>query len=335
LIISAVCKLPNDIVSKSITLTSTLIGFLPHCIINPREQKHGVEIMFEGNFQQARLLIAGLGMMGGSFAMAASERKLFKSIEGYDITSPTIEKAIQIGAIQRGTDDLHDAISRTDIVVVATPLSSIIRICRDIGMMMDHPGLVMDLGSTKKDIVLEMEKLPQHIEAIGCHPVCGGFKPGIDYARADLFMGKTFVICPVKGKSPEAQTAAFQLAQKIGAKPCVIDAVTHDERVAVTSHLPYLLSVLLMQVATDRSQEDKEVWDLVGGGFRQVSSLSEAGKTIWKDILIMNQANMRDLIADLRTNLDQWETALFNHDEKWIGDVLANVREARIRLGDK
>jgi len=276
--------------------------------------------------ENSRMLVVGLGLMGGSLAMAVNSRHLCKIVRGVDRDPVTIKQAIEIGAIQSGSTELKAMLDETDIIVLATPVKSIVKTLKEIGNICQHPCVVLDLGSTKQEIVSAMTCLPNHIQAVGCHPMCGGFEPGIQHARADLFVNKPFITCPVPGKETSVLQLAHQLAIGLGAIAIEMTTEIHDERVAVVSHLPYFLSVLLMQVAQIRASEDDELMKIAAGGFARVSSLSQGSEAMWGDILLTNRANLQSLLNLIKEEIDQWLDILEREDENKIHEILSQVR---------
>lgn len=285
--------------------------------------------------QSARMVVVGLGLMGGSFALAASTRCLCRVVNGVDVDPEAVEHAIRIGAISTGTTDLASALSHADIIVLSTPVRTIIDHLRIIGETVTHPCVVLDFGSTKQEIVDAMRQLPAHIEAVGCHPMCGGFEPGIQHAQADLFVDKLLLICPMPEKDKGATRIVYQIANGIGAKPLVIETNAHDQRVAAVSHFPYFLSVLLMQVVETIAGQDEQVWQIAAGGFARMSSLALGSEAMWADIFLTNRTNMLHLLTLAKNEIDGWEKILENSDEHQVYKTLHRARQRRLLLEDK
>ena len=284
------------------------------------------------DLQIEKVTIIGLGLMGGSFGLALRKRGLFTEITGYDQDGEACRQAVAIGAVHKISNNFEEAVIDSDLVVLATPVSHIISYLDILPKAATKPCLVTDLGSTKKEIVEKMSTLPAHIDAVGGHPMCGGFTPGIKNANADLFQGKVFIICPVKTKNDLSKEVLEKIAASIGSIPIVMDETSHDRRVGAVSHLPYFMSTLLMQVAIQQFEKDPEMKKVAAGSFKMVTSLSLGSEEMWTDIFLSNQSNLTELLQTSKESIDQWITFLERDDRESVKRDLKRVRNQRIQL---
>jgi prephenate dehydrogenase len=188
----------------------------------------------------------------------------------------------------------------------------------------------MDVGSTKSDIVKEMEKLPERFDPVGGHPMCGKEKLTLENAEGSLFQDATFTLTPCQNTSTNARHFANQLAQTIGATPFWIDAATHDRWTAATSHFPYLVTAALT-LATP-----VDAAPLVGPGFRSTTRLAATPPSMMLDILSTNRENILESLDLFKEELDQIRTLLENNDQDHLLTLLKRCVERReqITLGE-
>lgn len=234
-----------------------------------------------------QMAVLGLGLMGGSFAMAARDAGLAPFIVGFDPDRDTLTQAVTSGVIEQAASDVRDAVMDANIIVLAAPVRAILSL---IDLMAPHvqPGsLVIDLGSTKREIVKRMASLPAGVRAVGGHPMCGKEVTGLDHAERDLFRDAAFALCPTSRTDDTAREHAGALAEALGARPLWLNADEHDHLVAAVSHLPYLLSVVLVRAALGGS--DERAWQLASSGFRDTSRLAASDAHMMLDILLTNR----------------------------------------------
>jgi prephenate dehydrogenase len=241
-----------------------------------------------------RLTIVGLGLMGGSLAMAL--RGKVARLTGVDADPATRQAALARGVVDSATSDLAEGVSNADGVVLATPVQTILRLLGTIGPHLTDGCLVMDLGSTKHTVVEAMNRLPPHVMAVGGHPMCGKEISGLAAAEATLFRGCRFVLCPT-GRSPEpALRLARALVEAVGADVVEMDAERHDRLTAAVSHLPYLLSVALVGAVKTVADEDPLAWRLAASGFHDTSRLAASQPIMMRDILLTNREASLDAL---------------------------------------
>jgi len=163
---------------------------------------------------------------------------------------------------------------------------------------------VVDLGSTKREIVRAMDALPEDTLAVGGHPMCGKETSGVDAADPELYRGCRFVVVPTRRSTPEAVAWVRDLARALGANPVEMEAGRHDSLVAAISHLPYLVSAALMNTVDDLSRDDDAVLELAAGGFRDTSRLAASNVTMMLDILTTNRDAVLEVAEAYRKHLD-------------------------------
>ena len=228
--------------------------------------------------------------MGGSFAGAL--RGQCKTVVGVDQNPDVVQRALARGYIDKGTTDLAKGVQKSDVVVLATPVRSIVKLLQSIGPLLKQDCVLMDLGSTKADILQAMEALPSHVQPLGGHPMCGKEISGIDAADADLYRDRTFILSPLPRTSERTLQLGKVLAHTVGAVPLVVEGKRQDFLVGTLSHLPYLLACALISTADKTTSPDPLAWKIVAGGYRDTSRVAGSDVTMMVDILSTN----RDLV---------------------------------------
>jgi len=275
--------------------------------------------------------IVGLGLMGGSLAWALRERRACREVVGVARREETVALALERGVVDRATCDLAEGVQEADIVVLATPVRTILRLLGEIGPLLPEGCLVMDVGSTKREIVAAMERLPPHIRPLGGHPMCGKEKAGLEAAEPGLYEGKAFVLTPLERTPPEAVELGRELVEAVGARPVLMDAERHDYIVAAVSHLPYLLACGLMAAVDDLAQSDDACWQLAASGFRDTSRLAASDVTMMLDILLTNRKPVLEALAAFERRLQELVSLLEKGDEGGLRvfmEVVAQKRES-------
>jgi len=275
--------------------------------------------------KDAQVTIVGLGLMGGSLAGALKKRGSCREVWGVARREETIKEAMRRGFINVGTCDLAEGVEQADLIVLATPVRTILELIPQVGSLAPAGCLLMDLGSTKARIVEAMKALPLYLQAIGGHPLCGKEASGIEAAEADLYEGATFVLTPLRRTSPEALALAQELVKAVGAQPLLMDAERHDRLVAAVSHLPYLLSVGLVAAAEEVAAEDELVWELAASGFRDTSRLAASDVTMMLDILLTNRQAVGETLSRFARQLDAIAHLLEANDEERLRNATQAV----------
>jgi len=278
----------------------------------------------------SRVVVIGLGLMGGSLAGALRGR--CRTVVGVARRSETVDLARGRGLIDRGTTDVRSAVANADIVVFATPVRIILRQLPEVGPLLPDGCLVLDLGSTKAQILEAMAALPPHVEPLGGHPMCGRELSGIEAADVSLYRERTFILSPLERTSAEAIERGRELVAAVGASPLLLDAARQDRLVATLSHLPYLLACSLVRTADATTSPDPAAWEIVAGGYRDTSRVAGSDVTMMLDILVTNRDAVLAAASVFRDKLDELTRLLAAEDEPALRDLLVASRTERRRM---
>lgn len=273
----------------------------------------------DASFETCTVHIVGLGLMGGSLAMAL--RGKVGRLTAEDIASGVIEDATA-----RGVIDGVGTVNEADVVVLAVPTHLIISLIPQLPV---RPGaLVIDLGSTKTRICQALDRLPPGVMAVGGHPMCGLAENGYRNAIPTLYQGARFVLCETRRTTDEARLIAEALVHAVGAQPLWMDRTRQDRLTALTSHLPHLLSFALMRLAMDGAAEDSALLELAAGGFDGATRLARTDAAMIVGMFSTNAELLRETAARLRAHLDHLE-ALLDEPEQLEQELSAIVAARR------
>jgi prephenate dehydrogenase len=235
------------------------------------------------------IAVLGLGLIGGSLALALQQSGLAKHIAGYDTNPGTTRRALEREAITHAYATAEEAVQQADMVVLAPPISVIPALLQRIAPSLKPGTLVTDTASTKAQVLQWASNLlPTSVSFVGGHPMAGKESSGIEMAEAGLFEGCTYCLTPTAQTSAEAIALLSEVVTHLGAHPLVLDAEQHDRLVASISHLPFVLSSALVQMVG--GEEDwPTLAHLAASGFRDMSRLAAGSPGMYRDICLTNK----------------------------------------------
>ena len=214
---------------------------------------------------------------------------------------------------------LDDISTQVDAIFLATPVRTILTLLDRLAKQVTEPCLVMDIGSTKREIVSRMERLPGNLHSIGGHPMCGREVSGIQQADALLYQNQPFILVPHSKTTEETIFFAQQVVHTIGSRAVMMEPKQHDRIVAAISHLPYLISCGLVGTAEATAQEESElVWEVAASGFRDTSRLAASDITMMLDILLTNRKAILNSVNQFKSQLDKLEHLIAAEEEELV-----------------
>jgi prephenate dehydrogenase len=246
-----------------------------------------------------RVAIFGVGLIGGSFALALRKAGFDGEIVGVS-SRKTIEAALALGVVDRGAD-AEEAVEQSDLIYLAQPIATILETLAWLGPRLRSGTIVTDAGSTKKRILDQACCNIQHSLFIGGHPMAGKERSGVQEAEAGLFEGRPYVLCPLDPKDTgDPRFEEFRdWIVRIGARPIVLDADEHDRLVAFTSHVPQLISTALASILADVEGAGA----VAGPGVMGLTRLAVSPFSIWRDIFKTNEKHIAEALARLIAKL--------------------------------
>ena len=277
-----------------------------------------------------QLGVIGCGLMGGSFALALKRAGLVKRVIGYSKSPSTTEKAKKLGVIDTTAESALLAVSGSDIVLIAVPVSATEAVFKSIRHLIEPGVLVMDVGSTKCDVVDAARRvLKEHIGSfVPAHPIAGKESAGIDHADATLYNSRQVILTPLPETAPELIQKATDVWSAIGAQVLRMTPENHDAAFAAVSHLPHLLAFAYFN-SVARQPAGRDFLSLAGPGFRDFTRIAASDPTIWRDILLANREEVLKQTSRLRYTLEAMELAIKSGNAQALEDMIRSASDAR------
>jgi len=296
--------------------------------------------------------VVGVGLIGASLAAALKKSDPEIQIKAVDRCAATIQKAEKLGIIDQGFTEIRNNLKDAELIFIAVPVAAIPSVIRKIKAGSKGKQLLVDAGSTKKEIMLQAEEILTGTKKIfiGGHPMAGSHKSGLDWHQVDLFKDAPFILTPWLNENrshlplKEALsdlTVDQQLLQQlkeliknIGAKVHVISAEEHDRCTAYLSHLPHLLSSALVNLSSSQNFESSFL-ELSGSGYRDMTRIAGSSPDLWQDIIMSNRKNLAELVNQYRVELKELQLNLENNKENKVYNFLARAAEIKNQSREK
>jgi prephenate dehydrogenase len=277
-----------------------------------------------------QLGVIGCGLMGGSFALALKRAGLVKRVIGYSKSPSTTEKARQLGVIDQAAESALLAVSGSDIVLIAVPVSATEATFKAIRHLVEPGVLVMDVGSTKRDVVdaarrVLKERIPSFVPA---HPIAGKEVAGISHADATLYNGRQVILTPLPQTSPELVQKATDCWAAIGSQVLRMTPENHDAAFAAVSHLPHMLAFAYFN-SVARQPAGRDFLSLAGPGFRDFTRIAASDPAVWRDVLMSNREEILKQTQRFRHTLDAMEHVMKSGNSEALEDLIRKASDAR------
>ncbi len=277
-----------------------------------------------------KVAVLGVGLIGGSIGLAARQR-LEAEVAGWGHNRSTVERAAELGAVDRVDDTVAAACGGADVVFCAAPVAALPELAREALAASGPEAVVTDAGSTKRGIV---EALGGDERFVGGHPLAGAETAGVENARADLFEGARWYLTPTERTDGTRYDRLQRVVAGLGARPQAIEAAVHDRLMATVSHLPHVLAnALLAQVVAELARDSERMPD-VGPSFRDATRVAGSNPTIWADIFAANGEAVGDAIDDAIERLAAARELIRAGGREEIAAWHAEAAAALERLGE-
>lgn len=277
-----------------------------------------------------QLGLIGCGLMGGSFALALKRAGLVRRVVGYSKSPSTTARAMQMGVIDVEAPSALLAVSGTDLVLLAVPVAATENTLKAIRHLLDPRMLVMDVGSTKRDVVDAARRVLKHDVGlfVPAHPITGREVSGVENADAGLYTGRQVILTPIERTQTAKIDKAEALWRALGCNVERMSPESHDAAFAAVSHLPHLIAFALMNGIT--SQDDGEKFlSLAGPGFRDFSRIAASDPHLWRDVLIANREELSRQSAQFKQALADFERLIANGQSDELERLINRASHAR------
>ena len=279
-------------------------------------------------FQQ--LGVIGCGLMGGSFALALKRAGLVKRVVGYSKSPSTTDRARKLGIIDVAAESALQAVSGSDIVLIAVPVAATETTFKAIRHLVEPGVLVMDVGSTKRDVVDAARRVLRERVAsfVPAHPITGKEVSGIQHADAALYSGRQVIITPLAQTPPEMVQKATDVWSAIGAQVLKMTPENHDAAFAAVSHLPHLLAFAYFSSVVNQPA-GRDFLSLAGPGFRDFTRIAAGSPELWRDVLVANREEVLKQSQRFRQALDALERVVREGNADALEGLIRGASEGR------
>ena len=281
-----------------------------------------------------KMTIIGVGLLGASLAKACKERDLVEEVAGYGRNRENLEKARALKIIDYCPTDLAEAVKDADLIVLCTPVTTIIPLIQNMIARIRPGALITDVGSVKEPIVKEAEKLvPKGVFFVGSHPIAGGENSGLEASTANLYQGAKCIVTPTDKTNNSALEKISALWQAVGMQIINLSAEEHDFVFGAVSHLPHIVVYALMNtLGSLRTQDNREVTAFSGAGLKDITRIASSDPVMWRDICLSNRNHSLDLIDRFQNKLDEIRSTIEKGDGQALKEEFIAANKYRLNV---
>lgn len=244
-----------------------------------------------------RMAVVGVGLIGGSLARILREKGEVGEIVGIGRTEKNLLRAVELGVIDRYSQDPCEGVRGADLVFLATPVRSIAAVLKRIAPSLSPGCIVTDGGSVKESVVAECEPLmPPGTHFVGGHPIAGTEKSGVDASFSTLFQGKRCIVTPTPRTDGRALETVIRMWQSAGSEVIRMEPEKHDRIVAAISHLPHMVAYSLVNAVDGYDRLDESILSYSAGGFRDFTRIASSDPAMWRDIALTNRSALLEMM---------------------------------------
>lgn len=275
------------------------------------------------------IVIVGLGVVGGSFAMALNKAG-YEEVYGIDVSEETIQKAKSLGIIKEGSTEGKDLLRLADIVIICIYPKLVIDFIKENRDYFKKGSIITDATGIKCMFINEVKKLiPQDVDFVFGHPMAGREKKGIDFATDEVFQGANYIITPIESNKEENIDKIENLALSIGFKRVRrITPEFHDEMIGFTSQLPHAIAVALI----NSDIEGRETGSFIGDSYRDLTRIANINEELWSELFLGNKDNLLKVINNFELELDLIKRAIYYNDKEKLMEYFRKSSKRREQL---
>ncbi len=265
------------------------------------------------------LTVVGVGLIGGSFALALKAAGVVERVIGVDRNADNLALALQLGVIDEAAASLADGVCSAQVVFVAVPVGSVAPVVAQAAPSLPPGCVVTDAGSVKEELVQVCEPLiPSGCHFVGGHPIAGTEHSGAAAAFAELYRGKRSILTPTEVTDADALELVRQLWQAAGSRVECMEATTHDRVFAAVSHLPHMVAYALVHAVAGSAEAEENILAFSAGGFRDFTRIASSDPVMWRDIALMNRGALLALLDRYLLEFSTLRSHVADSDGPWL-----------------
>jgi prephenate dehydrogenase len=281
-----------------------------------------------------KVTVIGLGLIGGSMAIALRKKGLATELFGIDLNPENAKKALELGLVDKILPE-DEALSKADLIILAIPVNATCAFLPSVLDAVSKNATVIDLGSTKNLICKSVANHSKRSQFVASHPIAGTEYSGPEAAFFGLFQDKTNIICEREKSSEASLAVAKKIFDTLGMNTIFMDSVDHDKHVAYVSHLSHVSSFLLGQTVLDIEKDEKNIFDLAGSGFASTVRLAKSSPDMWAPIFEQNAEYLGQALTEYIMHLQRFQYHLMKREGKELHKIMAKANEIKRVLDRK
>lgn len=277
-----------------------------------------------------RLTIFGVGLIGGSLALALRRANYCQTVVGCSRSEENLSRALELGIIDEWSLDPAESVKDADMILLAVPVGVMESVMKSISGHVCPNAVLTDAGSSKASVVTAAESafgtVPENF--VPGHPIAGREKSGVDAAVADLFVAHKVILCPLEHSRPEAIAKVTEMWETAGAQVETLGVKQHDQVLAATSHLPHVLAYSLVNTLAE-TEFVEEIFQFAAGGFRDLSRIASSDPVMWRDICLENREAILSALNRYQSNLVGLKNLIEQSDGEQLFDAFDRAKKVR------
>jgi len=272
--------------------------------------------------------VVGVGLIGGSMALALKEKGIAKKIIGVGRSATSIAKAIELGIIDEALP-LEEAVKQSDLIYISIPVDATISVTLQIMDLITDKQIVVDAGSTKNALCDALKDHPVRKQFVATHPMWGTEYSGPEAAVRGAFAGRACVICEKEKSNAAAVETIETIYKTLGMHIIYMDAVNHDIHAAYVSHISHITSFALANTVLEKEKEEDAIFEMAGGGFESTVRLAKSNSAMWAPIFMQNRENVLDVLNEHISQLRKFKSSLEKENMEYLIELMENANKIK------
>lgn len=277
--------------------------------------------------ERKKIAIIGTGLIGGSLALQLHEKKISSRLIGVDADPVHAQQALALELVDE-IATLDEAIDSSEVIILAIPVNSMVQLLPRILDRIDQQ-IVLDLGSTKSQLVAAVNRHPKRGRYIATHPMWGTEYSGPQAALRGAFENKAVILCNTQDSDSDALEWAKYMYKKIGMHLLEMEAGAHDLHAAYVSHISHITSFALANTVLEKEKEDNAIFELASAGFESTVRLAKSNPAMWVPIFLQNRENVLDVLKEHIAQLERFRESIEKADENYLLQLIGNANKIR------
>ena len=275
-----------------------------------------------------RVAVVGLGLIGGSFALALKDKSIASSVVGVEANAANAEAALRLGLVE-AVLPLNEAVEGADLVALAVPVDAIPQLAIKVLNRVTENQIVIDMGSTKEELCEIISQHPRRGRFVATHPMWGTEYSGPEAATVESFAGRAVVICQKEMSDSKAVERIEDIYRKLGMTVLEMNPEQHDLHTAYVSHISHITSFILSTTVLEKEREEEAIFNLAGGGFDSTVRLAKSSAETWIPIFMQNKYNVLDVLREYIHQLNLFRKALEKDDTETLKQIITKANEIK------